>query len=120
MSCSLIIDTAFETCQVGLVRDGKIVAEDKITSGGGHDRVLATMMETLFKQNEITAKDIDTIFVTTGPGRFTGLRVGIAFARGLGLVNKAKLVGVNTLDAIAVDAAHAYPSERKFCAIYPS
>ncbi len=103
MPTILLIDTAFETCRVGLARDGKILARRETQSGGAHDRVLAGMAAELFAEQNIDVKKLDTIMVTTGPGRFTGLRVGIAFARGLSLVHEIPLIGVNTMDAIAWD-----------------
>ena len=108
---SFIIDTAFETCQIALARDGIIIAQERATSGGRHDHVLATMTEKLFSAEHVTAADIHLIIVTTGPGRFTGLRVGIAFARGLALVHDTKLVGVRTTDAILRDMTAYQPKE---------
>lgn len=96
----LVIDTAFEFCQVGLWQDGVCVETKISASGGKHDHVLATMVQEIFAAQNITVQNIDRIFVTTGPGRFTGLRVGIAFARGLALVNDTKMVGVLTTDAL--------------------
>src|SRR5688572_7216756 len=91
---TLIIDTAFETCQIALYRDQTCVASMRETSGGGHDRVLAGIVDRILSEQKIAPKNIDRIFVTTGPGRFTGLRVGIAFARGFALVSKTVLVPV--------------------------
>lgn len=107
----LLIDTAFETCQVGLVRDMNIVAEKRTVGGGQHDKILASITEEILEQAKTHLKEIRKIVVTTGPGRFTGLRVGIAFARGLALVNKTPLVGVLTTDAIAKDMDRNHPDE---------
>ncbi len=113
----LVIDTAFETCQVALVQDGMIIAEDRVGSGGQHDRVLASMTEKLFATKNMTLADISKIIVTIGPGRFTGLRVGIAFARGLALVHQTPLVGVLTNDAIYWDMNTAYPDRKNKTAL---
>jgi len=104
----LIIDTAFEFCQVGLWQDDKKL-DARITLGGGqHDRVLAGMVDEMLATNSLTVKEITRIFVTTGPGRFTGLRVGIAFARGLALVHDTPVVGVMTNDALAWEVNRLY------------
>jgi tRNA threonylcarbamoyladenosine biosynthesis protein TsaB len=101
----IIIDTAFETAQIALVDNARITARAQTQSGGAHDRVLAGMVSEM-----IAGKKIDKIIVTTGPGRFTGLRVGIAFARGFALTQKIPLVGVNTADAIAYDLKAKHPN----------
>lgn len=104
----LIIDTAFEFCQVGLWRDGKKL-DARITQGGGkHDHVLASMVDDIFKANDLMVEALAQIFVTTGPGRFTGLRVGIAFARGLALVHGTPLTGVLTTEALAWEVQRSY------------
>ena len=107
----LIIDTAFETCQVALVRDMNIVAQNSAEGGGQHDKILATMTDDMLRQAKVDLKDIRKIVVTTGPGRFTGLRVGIAFARGLALVNQTPLAGVMTTDAIAKELEKKHVDE---------
>lgn len=105
---TLIVDTAFEFCQVGLFRGTEQLDARTTQSGGRHDHVLANMVQEIFTANQITAKDLSRIVVTTGPGRFTGLRVGIAFARGLALVHDTPLVGVLTTDALALDVVNKY------------
>lgn len=112
MSLYLVIDTAFETCQIGLFENDACIAEKRQISGGRHDHVLATMAEGLFVETKTSLSDIDKIIVTTGPGRFTGLRVGIAFARGLALVHKTPMTGVLTTDALERDFKQAYASEK--------
>ena len=104
----LIIDTAFEFCQTGLWREGKKLDARVTQSGGQHDRVLASMVAEMLATNELTVKDITQIFVTTGPGRFTGLRVGIAFARGLALVHDTPVTGVLTTDALCWEVQRLY------------
>lgn len=108
----LVLDTAFETCRVGIAQtNGKIIAEHSL-SGAQHDRALASMTDTLLSENNITIKDVEKIIVTTGPGRFTGLRVGIAFARGLALVHQTPITGILTTDAIARDLTQKYPEAK--------
>jgi tRNA threonylcarbamoyladenosine biosynthesis protein TsaB len=96
----LVIDTAFETCQVGIWQDEKCVTMAAVNGGGKHDIILGPLVEEILKVHHIAVKDIEKIIVTTGPGRFTGLRVGIAFARGLALVHQTPMVGVLTTDAL--------------------
>lgn len=105
---TLVIDTAFEQCQVGLWDDtaqghASCVASRSVTGGGQHDRVLVPLVEEALAESGIALSDLGRILVTTGPGRFTGLRVGIAFARGLALVHNTPLLGVSTMDALIQD-----------------
>lgn len=102
---TLIIDTAFDTCQVALAVDDKIIAQQRAHGGGQHDRMLATMVQDLLRAEHTDIKALEKILVSTGPGRFTGLRVGVAFARGLRLVHKTPLIGVNSMDALLLDMA---------------
>jgi len=97
---SLIIDTAFESCQAGLWLDGNCLVSKSVQGGGKHDVLLAPMVQEIFKSNAVQVKGLKEIIVTTGPGRFTGLRVGIAFARGLALMHQTPLKGVLTADAL--------------------
>ena len=104
---TLIIDTAFETCQVGVWQGDTCVTMAAVPGGGKHDIILAPLVEEIFKVHKIKVADIARIVVTTGPGRFTGLRVGIAFARGLALVHQTPMAGVLTTDALAWEMAQA-------------
>jgi tRNA threonylcarbamoyl adenosine modification protein YeaZ len=114
---TLILDTAFETCQVALAQDDILIAEEKRASGGGHDRVLAGMVHSVLADHRVAPEDVKTIIVTTGPGRFTGLRVGIAFARGFALVHGAKVIGVRTDQAIEHDIQAAHPGEKNYAVL---
>lgn len=95
----LIIDTAFESCQVGIWQGDICLVVRSEQGGGKHDIILAPMVEALLEKHRVKISDLTEIVVTTGPGRFTGLRVGIAFARGLALVHRTPLKGVMTTDA---------------------
>lgn len=64
----------------------------------GHAEVLGPMVETLFKTLDVSAKELDKISVCTGPGSFTGVRVGLSFAKGLALPWGLPVIGVSGLD----------------------
>jgi tRNA threonylcarbamoyl adenosine modification protein YeaZ len=100
----LAIDTSLEACSVGVGRDG---APDVLISeviGRGHAERLFGMIRSAMAEAGLAFADLDRIAVTVGPGSFTGLRVGIATARGLALVVECPVVGIGTL---AVHAATA-------------
>lgn len=92
----LLLDTAFDCCQAGLWRNGDLIAQDSITGEARHDVMLAPLVARLLAQHEISAGDLNAIAVTTGPGRFTSLRVGISFARALALPYQTPLYALPT------------------------
>jgi len=97
----LAIDTALENCSVGVVRPGSAPVLMTETIGRGHAERLFGMIEAAMAEAGLAFSALDRIAVTIGPGSFTGLRVGIAAARGLALVTGCPVVGVGTLAVIA-------------------
>lgn len=97
----LAIDTA--TNWTGLaIHDGTaVLAELGWQSRRTQTVELAPAVELIWQQTHITAADLEAIAVTIGPGSYTGLRVGMAMAKGLALGHKLPLVGVPTLDIVA-------------------
>ncbi|HTX49216.1 MAG TPA: tRNA (adenosine(37)-N6)-threonylcarbamoyltransferase complex dimerization subunit type 1 TsaB [Caulobacteraceae bacterium] len=97
----LVIDTCLAACQVGVFDDGRMVAGASEAMERGHQERLAPMARQVLTE----AGGYDRIAVTTGPGSFTGLRVGLAFAKGLGLATGKPLVGLGTLAGLAASVA---------------
>jgi len=100
----LAIDTALEACSVAVVVDRRqpVVISEMV--GRGHAERLFDMIDSAMDQAEMDFADLDRIAVTIGPGSFTGLRVGIAAARGIALVVGCPVVGIGTLDVHAASA----------------
>jgi tRNA threonylcarbamoyladenosine biosynthesis protein TsaB len=92
----LLIDTAFDLCQVGLWDDNQLIARISAPGEARHDVILAPLVDRLLQKNNTKIADLSGIAVMTGPGRFTSLRVGIAFARALILPHPLSLYGVTT------------------------
>lgn len=103
----LAIDTALEACSVGVVAAGNDPVLISETIGRGHAERLFGMIESAMAEAGLAYADLDRIAVTVGPGSFTGLRVGIAAARGLALVIGCPVVGIGTLAVIAASAREA-------------
>jgi tRNA threonylcarbamoyladenosine biosynthesis protein TsaB len=101
----LALDTALETCSAALVRDGRVLAARSDPMARGHQERLAPLVEALFVEAGVAFADLDRIGVTRGPGSFTGLRVGLAFAKGLGFALDRPVVGIGTLPALAAGEA---------------
>ncbi|MCX5580706.1 tRNA (adenosine(37)-N6)-threonylcarbamoyltransferase complex dimerization subunit type 1 TsaB [Kaistia terrae] len=100
----LAIDTALENCSVGLSTGGAVFLRAQ-TIGKGHAELLMPEIAALLAEAGLPAAAITRLAVSVGPGSFTGLRVGIAAARGLALVNRIPVVGVTTLLSHAALAA---------------
>lgn len=97
----LAIDTALAACSVALfdTDTGQPIAVQSIEMKRGHAEALMPLMERLMKSTGVEFSAIDRIITTVGPGSFTGIRVGIAAARGLALACHKPAVGVTTLAA---------------------
>lgn len=100
----LALDTTLTACAVAIV-DGEVVrASLSEPMQRGHAERLAPMVHEALATAELRAADIDRIVVTTGPGSFTGVRVGLAFARAFALARAIPCVGISTLEALALEA----------------
>ena len=95
----LAIDTALGACSAAVLDTelGGIVASESLPMLRGHAEALIPLLDRLTEAMGTPLHQIDRIVVTTGPGSFTGLRVGIAAARGIALAANKPAVGVSTL-----------------------
>lgn len=100
----LAIDTALTACSLAIVRDGETLVSRIEPMARGQAERLAPMVEDAMAQARISFGALDRIAVTRGPGAFTGLRVGLAFARGLALALDKPCVGLSTLEVLAAAA----------------
>jgi tRNA threonylcarbamoyladenosine biosynthesis protein TsaB len=98
------LDTALGACSAALVADEETLAHAHRAMARGHAEALAPMVESLMREARLGFAALDRIGVTTGPGTFTGQRVGLAFARGLRLALNRPAIGVTTLDVMAEEA----------------
>ena len=102
---TLAIDTAAPRLHLALLRpDGTTdISVDDIATG--HAEILFDRLAVLLARNALSHADVQRIAVTTGPGSFTGLRIGLSAARGLGLARKLPVVGVPSLLALSLSVA---------------
>lgn len=98
----LAVDTALGACSVALLDDDKLLAHIFEPMERGHAERLAPMVDEAMRQAGMAFSVLGRLAVTTGPGTFTGQRVGLAFMRGLRLALKIPLIGITTLEAMAV------------------
>jgi tRNA threonylcarbamoyladenosine biosynthesis protein TsaB len=97
----LAIDCATTACSVAIWVGGSIVAVERAEMARGQGEALLPMIDRVRSQAGLAFAELDRLAVTIGPGHFTGLRSGLATARGLALATGLPLVGVTTLDAVA-------------------
>lgn len=97
----LAIETSTKTASIALLDGTEIIAEIFLNAGIHHSVVLLPAIENIFKVTQIRAGDIDLYTCASGPGSFTGIRIGISTVKGLALATGKPVVGVSTLDALA-------------------
>ena len=106
---TLAIDTARERLQLALVLAGGAIDTEIRDVARGHAELIFPAIATLLGRNDLAYGDLKCIGVATGPGSFTGLRIGLSAARGLGLALDIPVVGVPSL--LALSLARSGPSE---------
>ncbi len=99
----LAIDTALDACAAAVLDTdaSKIVAQESLPMKRGHAEALMPLIARVMKASGVAFAALDRIAVTTGPGSFTGLRVGLSAARGIALAAGKPVVGLTTLAAYA-------------------
>lgn len=102
-ACLLALDTAAPRLQLSLLDDERIDTLVEDMPQGQAERIMPAIGE-LLARNGRTFADLGRIAVTTGPGSFTGLRIGLSAARGLGLALDISVIGVPSLAALSLDA----------------
>lgn len=110
---SLVIDTAGPCCSAALAGNDGIVASESERIERGHAERLMPMIDAVFARSGRTYGDLDRIGVTTGPGSFTGVRIGVATARGLALALDVEAFGIGVLDVIAEQARSEMTGRRE-------
>jgi tRNA threonylcarbamoyladenosine biosynthesis protein TsaB len=104
MSLILNIDSATETAQVSVAKGGEILQSLHNESQKDHAAFLQTAIQELLKTTAVSLRDIDAVAVSAGPGSYTGLRVGMASAKGLCYALNKPLIAVNTLEVLTIAA----------------
>lgn len=97
----LAFDTAGSACSVAVARGEHVLAHERLAMRHGHAEALLPMIGRVVAEAGLSPPDIDIIAVTAGPGGFTGIRAGLAAARGLALTAGARLLGVSSFSTVA-------------------
>lgn len=102
----LAFESSAKAASVALLQDGVLLGEYYQNSGQTHSRTLTQMAEDLLQNCDKTTRQVDAVAVAEGPGSFTGVRIGVAAAKGLSWALQLPCLGVSTLEAMAVGCRH--------------
>ena len=103
----LALDCAHETCSAAVTAENDVIASQTVAMERGQAEALIPMVQAVMKQADIGFSDLGCIAVSTGPGSFTGVRVGLAAADGLAMAANLPEIGVSLLEAVAFAAGFA-------------
>lgn len=95
------IETATDICGVCIIRDGKIIDTEELILFRDHAEKLPILVNKILKNNNLKMNDFNSVAVSNGPGSFTGLRIGLSFAKALAFSNNLPIVPIPTLYSIA-------------------
>jgi len=102
----LALESSGLVASVALMENGRMAGEFTTNFKKTHSQTLLPMLDVMMKTLDMDISEIDAIAVSKGPGSFTGLRIGSATAKGLGLALNKPLIGVPTVDALAYNLCH--------------
>ena len=97
----LAIESSSQVAGAAIVDEERIISECVLNKGLKHSEVLMPIIDSVFSMGDVEVSDIDLFAVSKGPGSFTGLRIGIATAKGLAQSVNRPVIGVPTLDGLA-------------------
>ncbi len=97
----LSLDTTAEVCTAALCEDNVLIAEMTVNTGNTHSQTLLPVVEQILKISEVSINEVDCFACSTGPGSFTGVRIGVATVKGLAYGKNKPSVSVSTLEALA-------------------
>lgn len=104
MPRALALETSGRTGSVALAEDGRVLAEEQFPHGLKHAAGLVPILDRLCAARGWTPRDVEEVYVSAGPGSFTGLRVGVTVAKSLAFATGARLVAVPTVEVLARNA----------------
>ena len=110
----LALDSTAVVGSVALCRDEKVIASFTVKNGNTHSETLLPMVEAVLRSANVRACDVDLFACSTGPGSFTGVRIGTATVKGLAFGRDVCCLGVSTLEALAENAV---PTDALICPV---
>ena len=116
----LALETATDVCSVALLQEDQMIVEHALHKPRMHAENLAPLIQDVLRYGEVAPRDRSAVVVSSGPGSYTGLRIGVSTAKGLALAVEASLVSVSTLHALAAGTRPAAASGDLICPTLPS
>lgn len=117
MAIILHLETATKVCSVALSRDGKQIGLKEIEEEGySHGENLTLIIQDIVKEAGLTMKELDAVSIASGPGSYTGLRIGAATAKGLCYALEIPLIAVDALSSLCELARNKHPNNN-LCAL---
>ena len=120
MTYILNIETASTVCSVCVAKEGRVIAYKEVSEGYDHARLLTTLTKEVVEEAGISFRQLDAIAISEGPGSYTGLRIGTATAKGLCYALDIPLIGVSTLQSLAVGLHGKLPDAEAYGILMPS
>ncbi len=117
MSLILSLETSVDTCSVALHQNDELLCTELISEPQAHATKLALLIESVMRKGNHTFADLSAVAITSGPGSYTGLRIGTSTAKGLCFALNIPLVAVNTLELLIYQASFHNPDKALLCAM---
>ncbi|HWA33417.1 MAG TPA: tRNA (adenosine(37)-N6)-threonylcarbamoyltransferase complex dimerization subunit type 1 TsaB [Cyclobacteriaceae bacterium] len=111
MAVIISIETSTSVCSVALHENGGLVAAKELHQRHAAASQLAVQLEDLFSETRIPKRDIAAVAVSSGPGSYTGLRIGVAFAKGLSFGLEIPMIAIESLSVLASAVSSQQPGE---------
>ena len=115
MTHLLCFETATEICSVALSADAECIACEEDAEGHSHAEKILELTGRCLKKAGLSVSEIDAFCVSSGPGSYTGLRIGVSTAKGMGYALSKPIIAVPTLEGIANGAVMEHPEAEVFC-----
>ncbi|MDD3428699.1 MAG: tRNA (adenosine(37)-N6)-threonylcarbamoyltransferase complex dimerization subunit type 1 TsaB [Oscillospiraceae bacterium] len=109
------LDCAGKTAGVAILKDDTLLYESYLATGFTHSETLLVLINSTFTATNLTPADVTCYAVTSGPGSFTGLRIGLALIKGLAFAHNTPCVAVSTLEGLAMSCV--IPQGTVLCAL---
>lgn len=108
MALILCIETGTDVCSVGIAEHGELISLRESDEGRGHARKVGVFVDEILRENRLAPDELDAVAVGKGPGSYTGLRIGVSFAKGLCYGLRKPLIAVGSLDSLTEVAREDY------------
>lgn len=108
MALILCIETGTDICSVGIARDGELLSLRESDQGRDHAKKVALFVDELLHETGLQPDELDAVAVGMGPGSYTGLRIGVSFAKGICYGLQKPLIAIGSLDALVAVAQEDY------------